>query len=200
MEQPPQRTTGEPRIRRTRRVQWRVVWLCAVLLIFVGFLHYYWIGPGTAGSGPVDTELSGTRVARYQALSGLEQRRLREQRQLVGELARRHVGSPLSGSSLEDLRVIQTIVDRADLAPDQTYELQALGVALGDVMAAQLGLEWIAFEDDYGRNRALRLDETEVVIFPVTMISKRVEAGLPVDVDELWQKARRTVREARPRA
>jgi hypothetical protein len=37
------------------------------------------------------------------------------------------------------------------------------------------------------------------VIFPVTMISKRVEADLPVSLEELWEKARRTVREARPR-
>jgi len=200
MEQPPKRRTAEPRSRRTGSARWRVIWLCAALLIFVAFIHYYWVGTGTAGARHFDSELSGTRTARYQTLSGLEQRRLREQRELVRDLARRYVGSPTSGSSLEDLRLIQTIVDRAELAPDQTWELQALGVALGDVMAAQLDLEWIAFQDEYGRNRALRLDETDVVIFPVTMISKRIEAGLPVDVDELWQKARRTVREARPPA
>lgn len=116
------------------------------------------------------------------------------------ELARRHVGSSTTGRSLADLRVIQAIVDSAGLKSDQTFELQALGVALGDVLAAQLGLEWIALQDELGRSRALRFGETDVVLFPVTMISKRVEAGLPVSVEELWEKARRTVADARPRA
>jgi hypothetical protein len=187
-------------VRRAGSSRQRLIWLCAALLVAVGALHYYWVGPGTGALGHFETDLSGARVSRYHALSGVERRRLQEQRELVRELARRHVGSPTTGRSLEDLRLIQTIVERADLERDQTWELQALGVALGDVMASQLGLEWIAFQDEYGRSRALRLGDTDVVIFPITMISKRIEAGLPVDVHELWEKTRRTLREARPRA
>jgi hypothetical protein len=200
MQQPAQHRTAEPRVRRVGRSRQRLIWLCAALLVAVGALHYYWVGPGTSAFGHFETDLSGTRLARYQGLSGLERRRLEEQRELVRELGRRHVGSATTGRSLEDLRVIQGILEREVIEPAQTYELQALGVALGDVMASQLGLDWIAYEDEYGRSRALRLGETDVVIFPITMISKRVEAGLPVDLHELWEKTRRTLGEARPRS
>jgi hypothetical protein len=134
-------------------------------------------------------------------LDGVEQRRLREQRQLVQELARRHIGTPLSsGQSLEDLRVIQELLDKKLVKGDETYELQALGVALGDVIAAQLDLHWVAVEDDLGRSRALQWGEGEDLIFPITMISKRVEVDLRFSVEELYEKAEVAVKGFRMRA
>lgn len=136
-----------------------------------------------------------------EALSGVDRRRLREQRNLVDELARRHVGTPLSaGRSLDDLRVLQELLDQEILDPDQTFELQALGVALGDVLAEQYGLEWVVVNDDVGRSRALRYGEGEDVIFPVTMISKRVEADVRFRVLELYEKSARSLDEFSRRA
>ena len=131
--------------------------------------------------------------SRFRELAAAELRLLRRQRDLVDDLARRNVGTELTGSSLDDLRVIQEILDRNLIARDEIFALQALGVALGDVMAARLGLTWVAVDDELGRSRALRLGSTEVVIFPITMISKRVERQLPVRVDELYEKSARTV-------
>lgn len=130
---------------------------------------------------------------RFRPLGVEEDRLLRRQRDLVDDLARRNVGSELTGQSLDDLRIIQTLLDRHVLASDETFALQSLGVALGDVMAAQLGLHWVVVVDELGRSRALRLGETDVVIFPVTMISKRVEHDVPVDVADLYEKIARTV-------
>jgi len=137
------------------------------------------------------------RTERFQPLSDSDRTLLERQREVARELARRHVGAPLSGSSREDLRVLQDLLDKEVLSPDRTAELQALGVALGDVMAAHFGLDWVVFEDELGRSRALRLDETEVVIFPVTMLSKRVEKRVPFRVDELWSKTETTLAESR---
>jgi len=134
-------------------------------------------------------------------LDGVEQRRLREQRQLVAELARRHIGTQLSaGESLEDLRVIQELLDKKLFSPDQTYELQSLGVALGDLMAAQLDLKWVAVVDDLGRSRALQWGDGEDLIFPITMISKRVEVDLRFRVEDLYDKAEVAVKGFRMRA
>jgi hypothetical protein len=76
------------------------------------------------------------------------------------------------------------------LQPDQTLELQALGVVLGDVMVAQLGFSWAIVEDELGRSRALRLGESDDLVYPVTMISKRVEKDIRFTVEELYAKAR----------
>jgi hypothetical protein len=46
-----------------------------------------------------------------------------------------------------------------------------------------------AFEDEYGRDPALRLQGTPFIVFPLTMISKRVERGEDVDVRELFDGA-----------
>ena len=76
---------------------------------------------------------------------------------------------------------------------DQTYELQALGIAFGDLLAEQLGLEWVSVEDELGRTRALQYGDSENFVFPVTMISKRVEADVRFTVAELYEKTRSTV-------
>ena len=101
---------------------------------------------------------------------------------------------------LEDLRVLQELLDQQILKPDQTYELQALGVALGDVLAEHYGLEWVVVDDDLGRSRALRYGEGEDLVFPITMISKRVEVALRVRVTDLYKKAEAEVEDFRRRA
>jgi hypothetical protein len=168
-----------------------------------------WLAVGRGGDwlrglpalSPVQLEERGSPgKSRFLPLSAADRELLQEQRWRVDALARRHVGAGLTGRSLEDLRILQEILDRAPPAPDETRELQALGVALGDVMAAQLGLSWVVFEDELGRSRALRLGGTDVVVFPVTMISKRVERDVPFRVEELYRKALETVRDAVPGA
>jgi len=120
-------------------------------------------------------------------LGELDRRKLEKQRSVVVELARRHVGSPTRGGSMDDLRVLQELLDRRVVGRDQVYELQAMGVALGDVMASNLGLHWVVVEDRYGRSRALAGGDGNDVAFPITMISKRVAAGIPVKVHELYE-------------
>ena len=61
-------------------------------------------------------------------------------------------------------------------------------MTLGDVMASQLGLEWVVVNDEYGRTRALQYGDDEDVFFPITMISRRYEADIFVDVDDLYSK------------
>jgi hypothetical protein len=103
------------------------------------------------------------------------------QRALIDELTRRWYGSPCC-DSVSDLDLLQRLLDDQHVGADQRLELQAMGVHLGDLLAEELGMHWVVYEDDRGRSRALRLGESENYLFPVTMISRRREAGdlLPV--------------------
>ena len=65
--------------------------------------------------------------------------------------------------------------------------MQCLGVAFGDALAETVGLEWVTFSLGEDEWPGLRLGETSLFIHPLTMISKRVEAGEDVDVIELFQ-------------
>ena len=121
------------------------------------------------------------------SLGSSDRRRLERQRSVVQTAASRHVGTAPRGGDVADLRILQQLVDQRVFAVDQVYELQALGVVLGDVMAEQLGLSWVVVDDQYGRTRALQYGDREDVFFPITMISRRYEKNIPVDVDELYR-------------
>jgi len=91
------------------------------------------------------------------------------------------------------LSLLETILRNNWVEPHETWKLQSLGITFGDELAQQLGLQWIAVEDEYGRDPALRDPGTTVVLFPLTSISKRVEQGKTVDVRELFNDACRSV-------
>ena len=84
------------------------------------------------------------------------------------------------------LGLIRALLESRIYQPHQTYELQCMGVILGDAFVDHFGFEWVVVEDAQGRDPALRLPDTSIILFPLTMISKRVEQGEAVDVFDLF--------------
>jgi hypothetical protein len=84
------------------------------------------------------------------------------------------------------LYLLQTILDNQFYRKDQTMELQSLGITLGDALAETADLEWVEVEDEYGIDPALRYRGREILLFPLTLISKRIERDEIVDVRELF--------------
>ena len=101
------------------------------------------------------------------------------------EEAARHKYNTLDGK----LTLVDTILRNNWIAPDETLKLQCLGVTFGDALAQRLGLTWVAVEDKYGRDPALTLEGTSVLVFPLTSISKRIERGEEVEVYRLFEDA-----------
>jgi hypothetical protein len=93
------------------------------------------------------------------------------------------------------LGLLRALIEAKVFRPDQTWELQSMGIVLGDALAQELGLRWVMVEDDYGRDPALAVPGKSVLVFPLTMISKRIEAGQPVDVFDLFNWAARQTRD-----
>jgi hypothetical protein len=120
--------------------------------------------------------------------------RLAKQFLAVDQLAVAHLGRGLARDG-SDLATLQALLDAGVPAPDQTYQLQCLGVVFGMMLVDALdGFDWVIVEDEYGRDPALRYLSTSLLLFPLTMISKRVEDGHRVDVAELFaQVCRRAV-------
>ena len=85
------------------------------------------------------------------------------------------------------LSVIVAILENGWVGPSETWKLQSLGIAFGDALAQKLMLDWVTVNDEYGRAPALRWPGTSILSFPMTMISKRVEDGEPVDVHALFE-------------
>lgn len=122
------------------------------------------------------------------------------QRELADEMARRHLGTPIRGGEILDLVTIQRLLDGNSIRKEDVFEQQTLGLAFGDVLAQQLDLYWVVVDDDYGRSRALRWKKEQDLFFPVTMFSKRIAQGRPVEVDELYDEVADRVATLKARA
>ncbi|MDQ1077085.1 MULTISPECIES: DUF3806 domain-containing protein [Microbacterium] len=92
------------------------------------------------------------------------------------------------------LSVIAALV--AEVRPDETWKLQSLGTVFGDVLARVTGAEWVQVDDEFGSDAALRFGGPDDLAFPMTMISKRMEAGEDVDVLELFRSVATAIGEA----
>jgi hypothetical protein len=126
---------------------------------------------------------------RVSDLTPLDRQYMDRQRRSIEEIARRHTGRGFDGSVTNDIPLLQRLLDERRVRPDETEKLQAMGILLGDVLAAELDMHWVIYEDPVGRSRALRYRESDNYLFPVTMISRRREVGNDRPVREIFDKA-----------
>ena len=98
------------------------------------------------------------------------------------------------------LRLLDTILMGDWIQPSETDKLQCLGITFGDALVQKMGVAWVAVEDEYARDPALRDPGKTTVIFPMTSISKRIEKGESVDVRALFEDACRTIARLRQEA
>lgn len=131
-------------------------------------------------------------------LGYLDKQYMQQQRETINDLASRNFGRGFNGETDRDIELLQRILDQNLLRPDQTEELQAMGIILGDLLATDLDLHWVIYEDKLGRSRALRYRQTEAYLFPVTMISRRRAVNNLETVLSIYQKAYDTMIASKP--
>jgi hypothetical protein len=121
-------------------------------------------------------------------LSAKDAERLASQRAIAEKYLADERSKQIYRTVAGKLGLLRALIDRRVFKPGQTYELQSMGVVLGDAFVQELGLEWIVVEDSHGRDPAVRVPETSIILFPLTMISKRIEKGETVDVFDLFNR------------
>ncbi len=85
------------------------------------------------------------------------------------------------------LNLLNTIISSGWIKPDETVKLQSLGISLGDALVQYLHMKWMMVEDEYGRDPAIIFEGTSIILFPLTMISKRIENNESVDIYDLFK-------------
>lgn len=135
---------------------------------------------------------------RISDLSYLDKQYMSQQRQLLSEMAANNFGRRFNNTQENDLNLLQSILDKRLVKAEQTRELQAMGVIMGDLLASDLNLHWVIYEDSRGRSRALRDGDSETYLFPITMISRRWEVGNHTPVTDIYQRAREVITRSRP--
>lgn len=134
---------------------------------------------------------------RFTELSPRHMVRLDRQRALISAAVRERYGSSLTQTT-KDLPVLQRLIDDSVFSKSQTYELQCLGIAFGDVIASALPLRWVMVTDEFGTDPTLRYKNSSWNVTALTMISKRVERGEKPDLSELLRVTRERLASADP--
>ena len=109
-------------------------------------------------------------------------------RKAAKDLLARKIGIISIRGNRKDLHAFQQLIDRRILRDNQVEEWQALGVLFGDVIANEFNMTWVLFKDELGASKALRWRTTDNFIFPVTLFSKRVRFGDPINVQQIYDK------------
>ncbi|HEY9035312.1 MAG TPA: DUF3806 domain-containing protein [Pseudomonadales bacterium] len=128
-----------------------------------------------------------------------DENKLALQRQRIVDLAS-EIGRHLNNDRDNDLAVLQLLLDQRLVTASDSYLLQAMGVVLGDIYAREFQLSWVIYRDKAGKSRALQLGNSNEVLFPVTMISRRAETGMHVDVRAVYEQGAEVIRESRSSA
>jgi hypothetical protein len=144
----------------------------------------------TAASADISINAEDDQKAKQKVseLTWADENDLARKEQAVERLGQRHFGQSLR-HNITDLELLQRIADRKLIKQNDVENLQALGVVLGNTLKNELGLEWKVYTDAKGRSRAVCVPDTEYCLFPMTMLSRRLEVGVPVDVDQVYADA-----------
>jgi Domain of unknown function (DUF3806) len=155
---------------------------------------------GCARIGSLEKNVPKEPKQKITALAEVDEKRLREQRAVVERYLSNEESKQKYKKTAGKLGTIRAILQAGIFKPNQTYELQCLGIVLGDAFVQELGMEWVVVEDEYGRDPTVRLPETSIILYPLTMISKRIERGEQVDVFELFHGVTRQMDEIKRQA
>jgi len=98
----------------------------------------------------------------------------------------------LSGTGA-DLSIIQKVIERELIARSDTKSWQNLGIVFGDMLAKELDLHWVSYEDELGESKALRWRRSMNFVFPVTLFSKRIQFNQPLDALQIFEKIQQQV-------
>jgi hypothetical protein len=102
------------------------------------------------------------------------------------QFLRDHYGDVNLDHAEADLHLAQRVIDDKAVRTTDTLELQCLGVVLGNVFATHTSMQWAFVSNEFGNMLALHSKKNAFTLYPLTMISKRVEDGRKIDIPLLY--------------
>ena len=135
---------------------------------------------------------------RIENLSKVDLTYMEQQRNDLRAIAATNLGRQFSGQRERDIALLQNMLEQGLVGPDQVSEMQAMGIMMGDLLAAEFDMNWVVYTDQAGRSRALRYQDSDFFLYPVTMISRRRTAGDMTAVSDIYERAARLVKANTP--
>ncbi len=153
------------------------------LVSFVGFVivfGFFFI---------LKTNGANTSKVVYSELTEKDKERLEQSRKFVRDTIKLNFPQEHLKGDITDIDLLQKLVNKKVFSQKQTYKLQSLGVAFGDILCNELDAKWIMVRDEYGYEPTVSIREIngyKVTINALTVISKRVEENREVDLKSLY--------------
>ncbi|HMJ90308.1 MAG TPA: DUF3806 domain-containing protein [Candidatus Acidoferrum sp.] len=132
-----------------------------------------------------DSSFTQSQKNEHRSLTARELDALQAQRELVGDVLRERYDVYALPALRTDLAALQQIVDDDVFGSEQEYEWSCVGVVFGDVLAAELGLEWFAFSSAPGTEPALCTADFATTLFPRAMLVRRADDDVPIQLSTL---------------
>lgn len=123
-------------------------------------------------------------------LGWMDQNKMQQQEDKIKELVKSRLGANLT-HSWNDIALLQRIIDQKLVRKDDDATLEAMGVILGNIMQADFPahLKWKIYKDKQGRSKALCVVKTQECLFPITMLSRRMQLEVEVNVTSVYDNA-----------
>ena len=123
-------------------------------------------------------------------LSWMDKSKMEKEISSLSDLTQTKLGTSIR-NDLGDLTTMQRLIDKSLVAEKDYSTQQAMGLALGNIILADFPntFDWKIYEDDVGLSRALCVKETSDCLFPITMLSRRMEVGSKPDVKKIHTDA-----------
>jgi hypothetical protein len=103
----------------------------------------------------------------------------------------------------EDIPTLHTMLSEGPYTSDIEAELTSFGIVFGHVLARELAMRWVIYNDDQGSDYALQYQDLELFLFPGDMLIKRAEAGEDIgeiNLDAMIENLREALIEEAPKA
>ncbi|PCK10178.1 MAG: hypothetical protein COA42_00880 [Alteromonadaceae bacterium] len=167
----------------------------ALLLLAVA-----WVSPVYANDYGRHIVFANEGYPKVRALNTVNERFLIGQRQSIDSLVRENFGRTLAQPGKGNMGLLQRIVDNKTIDRGDKKELQALGVVLGDIFVSKHKiLSWYVYEDELGKTHAVCIKDSTHCLFPITMLSRRMEVGLKPSVERIFNKGMDEISEFLPK-
>jgi hypothetical protein len=139
-------------------------------------------------SSPIPLPEGGDAMVRsIRSPAKADQSRISAQVDVVLGMLRSRYGKMDLRRTEEDLRLLQRLEDDGVLQTGQKYELECIGTVFGQVLAARTPLQWVTVEWQGERVPGLLFPNTTVIVFPGSIIAKRINRGERVEFAFLFE-------------
>jgi hypothetical protein len=123
-------------------------------------------------------------------LSWMDKNKMQQQEDKIKEIARSKLGTNIH-RNWSDIALLQSMIDKKLVGKDDFAIQEAMGVILGNIMQADFPshLQWKVYKDKQGRSKALCVVKTQECLFPITMLSRRMQLEMAVNVASVYDNA-----------